>query len=307
MTTTDTQPWHILGAGAIGSLWCNYLLRNEHPVTLICRSPEQLDSFWDNPFLTLVVEGQRFKYQPASEIFSSNATINKLLITTKSYDTETAIQSIAHRIHRDTVIVILQNGMGGQQKVADLFPNSPLYAGTTTEGAYRTGPQQVVHAGRGETWLGPFNKAADSLGRQPLSALLALELSSNFDTAIHTRLWQKLAINCAINGLTAIHDCRNGELLNSPYREQMEQLCEEFEQVTQRLNQPLFEHSLFQAAQQVADATGDNLSSMLQDVRHKRHTEINFINGYICQQARQLGVAIPSHQHLVDQINSLSS
>ncbi|MEH6624883.1 MAG: 2-dehydropantoate 2-reductase [Motiliproteus sp.] len=307
MTSSNSKPWHILGAGAIGSLWCNYLLRNNQSATLLCRSPEQLDGFWDNPFLTLVVASQRFKYQPATEMFSSNQPISRLLITTKSYDTEAAIQSIAHRIQRDTIIVIMQNGMGGQQKVADLFPNSPVYAGTTTEGAYRTGSQQVVHAGRGETWLGPFNKAADDLGSQPLEALLNLELTSCFDQSIHTRLWQKLAINCAINGLTAIHDCRNGELLNSPYLEQMQQLCEEFEQVTEQLNQPLFEHSLFQAAKTVAQATGDNFSSMLQDVRHKRRTEIDYINGFICQQAQQRGVSIPSHQQLVDQVKALNS
>ncbi|MCW9051026.1 MAG: 2-dehydropantoate 2-reductase [Motiliproteus sp.] len=307
MTSSDSQSWHILGAGAVGSLWANYLLRNKQPVCILCRSPEQLDAFWDNPFLTLVVDGQRYKSQPKTELFSSNQPIHKLLVTTKSYDTLEAIQSVAHRIDRSTQIVVLQNGMGNQQSVAELFPNSAVYAGTTTEGAYRTGPHQVVHAGRGKTWFGPFNKAANDQGGEPLQALLDLDLVSDYEDSIHTRLWQKLAINCAINGLTAIHDCRNGKLLESPYLEEMIQLCDEVELVAAKLNQPLFPHPLIDAAKGVAKATGENLSSMLQDVRHQRQTEISSINGFLCRQAEQLSIPVPHNQQLTERVLKLSA
>ncbi len=308
MTQPQATPWHILGPGAIGSLWASYLLRAGHAVTLLCHTPEQLDGFWDNPSLTLVADDQRYKYQPETESINHSGPIAKLLITTKSYATEAAVRGIAHRIGPQTVILVLQNGMGPQQRLAEQFSQAPVYAGTTTEGAYRTGPQQVVHAGHGETWLGPLNTTAAALDATPLAELLALELPSRYDRDISTRLWQKLAINCAINGLTAIHDCRNGALTAVPaYRQQMQTLCEEFSRVAEALQQPLFEDSLFDAAQAVAEATADNISSLLQDVRHNRDTEIDFLNGFLCTKAAELGIKVPAHQQLRQQVLQLSS
>ena len=34
------------------------------------------------------------------------------------------------------------------------------------------------------------------------------------DDHIAMRLWQKFAVNCAVNALTVVHDCANGELLH---------------------------------------------------------------------------------------------
>ncbi len=306
MTESANTPWHILGAGAIGSLWASYLLRREHPVTLLCRTPEQLDSWWDNPFLTLVKDGQRFKYQPATESTRLKTPISKLLITTKSYDTEAAVETVAPRITSETRILILQNGMGAQQTVAERFPDAAVYAAVTTEGAYRTGPQQVVHAGTGLSWLGPMNDNARQAGAAPLQALLNLELKSRYEEDIATRLWQKLAINSAINGLTALHDCENGQLLeNADYYAEMTRLCEEAEQVAAALQQPLFDHPLIEAAAGVARATAGNLSSMLQDVRHQRPTEIDFINGYICRMADKLTIEVPENQRVLTAIEAL--
>ncbi|OMH30347.1 ketopantoate reductase family protein [Motiliproteus sp. MSK22-1] len=310
--SVEKTSWHILGAGAIGTLWANYLMRNEVPVTLLCRTAEQLDSFWDNPFLTLISESRRHKYQPDTEHIEVETPISHLLVTTKSYDCGDAIDSVSHRIDQNTVVVILQNGMGPQQETAKRFPNTAIYAGTTTEGAYRTGPQQVVHAGKGYSWFGPINEKAQQLGQAPVSALLNLELDSHFDPAIEIRLWQKLAINCAINGLTAVHDCNNGELATNPrLHQQMIKLCDEFEIVARQLtlpfNQPLFDKPIIEAATAVAQATSSNFSSMLQDIRHQRKTEIDFINGFICKKAAELNIEVPHNQRLLKQVHELNT
>ena len=312
-TSANKARWHILGAGAIGTLWANYLMRKEIPVTLLCRTAEQMDSFWDNPFLTLISESRRHKYQPDTEHIELSPPISHLLVTTKSYDCEDAIDSISHRIDTNTVVVVLQNGMGPQQETAKRFPNTAIYAGTTTEGAYRTGPQQVVHAGKGLSWFGPINEKARKLGQDPISGLLDLELDSQFDPTIDIRLWQKLAINCAINGLTAVNDCTNGELATNPLlHQQMAELCKEIETVAQQLilpvfDQPLFDKPIIDAATAVAQATGSNFSSMLQDVRHQRKTEIDSINGFICEKAAELNIKVPHNLKILKQVHELNS
>jgi 2-dehydropantoate 2-reductase len=43
-----------------------------------------------------------------------------------------------------------------------------------------------------------------------LEDLHAAGIPHEWSTDILTRLWRKLALNCAINPLTVLHDCRNG-------------------------------------------------------------------------------------------------
>lgn len=304
---SETSPWHILGCGAIGSLWANYLMKANIPAVVLCRTPEVLDGYWDNPFLTLIEGGTRHKYQPITEMISHPKPIKQLLVTTKSYDTVDALNSIAHRITPETRIVLLQNGMGVQRRISDLFPNNPVYCGTTTEGAYRTGPQQVIHAGIGETWFGPYNSAAEQAGKSAIKSLFNIELTSYYEDDISNRLWKKLAINCAINGLTAIYDCHNGELLkNNKYRQELKTLCDEFEQFAHKLGQPLFSEPLFNAVSAVATSTAENISSTLQDIRKQRRTEIDYLNGFICRKAKENGLELPNHQRVLMQVKELS-
>ncbi|MBB1438098.1 2-dehydropantoate 2-reductase, partial [Shewanella sp. SG41-4] len=56
----------------------------------------------------------------------------------------------------------------------------------------------------------------------------------------------------------------------------------------------------------VIELTSANFSSMYQDVAHNRPTEINEINGYICQQAKIHHLNVPNNQYLVDKVLQLS-
>ncbi len=304
MMTHPPQRWHILGAGAIGSLWACHLSLAGHPARLILRTPAALQSFGGS--IQFKATTGEHHIRMAAELADQDAPIYQLLLTTKSYATEAAIASVRHRLSPSSVILLLQNGLGQQQQLADQLPEIAVYAGTTTEGAYRSGPQQLVHAGRGESWVGPINPRAYARGCEGLDSLLQLPLTTGYDLRIRDRLWQKLAINAAINGLTAIHNCQNGQLArNSHYRQQMQQLCTEVEQLAAALQQPLFARPLLEVALEVASATANNYSSMQQDIQHRRHTEIDFINGYICCQAQRLGIDTPYNEALVRTITGM--
>ncbi|WP_210396582.1 2-dehydropantoate 2-reductase [Motiliproteus sediminis] len=299
MSQPSTPFWHLLGAGSIGTLFAAGLNRRQCPPRLILRTADQPVST-----LTLCHGDQRYRFNAAAETAATDTPIRRLLVTTKAYQSVSALDSIAHRLTPDAVIVVLHNGYGPQQQIAHRWPQLRIYAGTTTEGAYRHNAREVVHAGLGETWLGPINHAAKLAGSAPLAPLLELELGVSYDSEIDTRLWQKLALNAAINGLTVIHDCQNGELARQPeMRAQMAALCAETEAIAQALGQPLFDQPLFTRALVVAEATGSNYSSMLQDVRHGRRTELDSINGTLCQLAEQTQIEAPTHHWLVTEVN----
>ncbi|MGB0466300.1 MAG: ketopantoate reductase family protein, partial [Pontibacterium sp.] len=219
----------------------------------------------------------------------------------KAYDTAGALDNVKAALHPRAGVVILQNGMGAQQQAAEQITPVPVWAGSTTDGAWLKAPFHVVFAGQGETRLGLLG--SDSNPALPPGLSPSAELTLLADHNIELSLWQKLAINCAINPLTAWYDCPNGELAEHRHKhEHMARLCEEIEQLALAKGLLLFPEGVFKRAKQVALATRTNLSSMLQDVRHGRPTELNYITGYLLGEAHKLNMTLPANQQLFTHI-----
>lgn len=87
-----------------------------------------------------------------------------------------------------------------------------------------------------------------------------------------------------INPLTAIWNCPNGELRHHP--QEIMQICEEVAAVIEREGHHTSAEDLRDYVMQVIDATAENISSMLQDIRALRHTEIDYINGFLTPRPR---------------------
>lgn len=294
--------WHILGAGSIGCLWAAHLAKAGHRVTLILRNPERLDTFKKNGAVVLESDGKQHLFPVNACLPANCGPISHLLITTKAYDTLPALKPIAHQLTHDACVVVMQNGMGAQQETATRLAPINVWAASTTDGAWLKEPFHVVFAGKGETKVGPLLQTVPSLPTIP-TELAPSDLTLVADEQIELSLWRKLAINCAINPLTAYYDCRNGELAEDPSKFQhMSRVCAEIDQLCQQLKLQLFDGPAVQQAEAVARATGANFSSMLQDVRHKRKTELDYITGYLLQQAKQVGLALPENQTLYEHL-----
>lgn len=280
------SPWHILGAGSLGSLWATRLSRAARPVRLILRNRQRLADYRAAGGLTLIEAEQSSLHPIIAELPDTDTPIQRLLVACKAYDAEAAVAEVAPRLHAGAQILLLQNGLGSQQAVAARWPACRSVFISSTEGAYRPRDFAVVHAGHGHNWLG------DPLEQPPppwLNELAAAGIPCQWTGNIEARLWRKLALNCAINPLTVLHDCRNGELLAQ--REQLRRLCDELGQLLIACNQGEAAHGLEDEVLRVIEATAGNYSSMHQDVRNGRRTEISFLLGHACRTARQHGVA----------------
>lgn len=294
--------WHVLGAGAIGGLFATRLAEAGIGVTLLLRNEQRLAAF-ANAGQVLTRESERGVEQFAVEAEGDTATgpIDHLLVATKAHACETALKNVLPRLHPKTEILLLQNGCGPQQALAERLPNYPVWAGVTTSGVRRLSPFLLRPAGAGETRIGPLTACAQGLPagwdrlRHPVHAV----------ADIHQALWQKLAINAAINPLTALAGCSNGDLLQPEHQQRLSALCLEIEQIAQAACQPLFERPLLEQVRRVAEETAANRSSMLEDISAGRRTEIDQITGYLCRTAHRLGVAAPLNQQLLDAIHAL--
>ncbi|SNC75326.1 ketopantoate reductase [Marinobacter sp. es.048] len=293
----------ILGAGSLGGLWGAMLPAGR--AAFIARPGEPTDtdlSYRFRPF-----EGPESAVR--IPLLRASDRPELILVTTKAGDTLDALAGVIDQFRVDIPIVLFQNGLGSQQAVAARWPERPILAASTTEGANRPEPGLLVHAGTGDTWVGPLTEPAKISVDSAVARLEDSGLTIHPEPAILQRLWQKLVINAGINPYTAILDCPNGEILSAPlYQSTIDELCQELSELMNAAVQiRQTPDSLRQRIEQVAKNTAGNTSSMRADVLRKRQTEIDFINGYLAKLGKELGIGTPVNQMLTEQVQQLSS
>ena len=297
------QTIHILGAGALGSLWAAKLSKNNR-VKLILRSATQKT----HHFQLKEQEQSTEVSLPCESATSTNDLIDTLLVFTKSYDAVLAVSQLKNRLTPSSNIILFQNGMGSQQAIIKALPRQSIYAASTTEGANRSAKDTVIYAGKGETWLGRISKKEPehTTKTEQLATLLSSSTLDVFSTEdIWQRLWVKLAINCAINPFTALLNCKNGELReHTLFISNIEPLCQELSSAIQLNKIELSAEDIHIKVEDVLEKTANNISSMLQDVRAGKQTEIDFINGYIQTIANEHSLSLPVNAELLKQIKT---
>ncbi|WP_438299598.1 putative 2-dehydropantoate 2-reductase [Pseudomonas sp. NMS19W] len=294
-----STPWHILGAGSLGTLWATRLARAGLPVRLILRDIDRLHDYATAGGLTLVEQGVASSYAIPGETPDSPEPIRRLLVACKAYDAESAVAGVAHRLAPDAELILLQNGLGSQEAVAAQVPQARCISASSTEGAFRDGDWRVVFAGHGYTWLGD---AGHPVAPFWLDDLEAAKIPHEWSADILTRLWRKLALNCAINPLTVLHDCRNGGLQD--HHCEVATLCAELTELLERCGQPAAADNLQQEVERVISATAANFSSMYQDVASKRRTEISYLLGHACKAAQRHQLNLPHLQQLQQRLTA---
>jgi len=282
----------VLGCGAIGQLWLEGLFRQGHNLQGWLRVPQ--------PFCQVDVvstQGEETHYQLPANNSAQLANSDLLLVTLKAWQVSGAIRTLLPQLKPDCAILLLHNGMGTREELPAL--TQPLLQGITTHAAYRADNGNIIHVYDGTTRIGPLTANA-----QPISQLAEVLHNALPEVAWHNNIaapcWIKLAANCVINPLTAVYECLNGEI--EQYRDEIESLCREVSIVMDREGYHTSYDSLLYYVGQTIRSSAGNTSSMLQDIRAQRHTEIDYINGYLLRRARVHGLNVPENQRLYELI-----
>ena len=285
--------WHILGVGSIGGLFAHRLKAGGADVRLLSR-----DATESHRQLTLATKPDSAAHLFECESVEDIAEIEHLLITTKSWGAHDAVKRIQHRLTKRTVVVAMMNGMQHVDDLKPLIPETQLFLASTTAGCHRSGDTWVP-AGTGRTIIGTDSKrpAPPWLGCWQVGVP---NLSWRADMT--ERLVEKVAINCCINPLTAIHRVKNGELLSEIHKDQVTTVISEVSSVLDDLGYPALSIELGQRVHEVMTDTAENRSSMLNDVMAGRRTEANAIVGWLLRQTKR---ELPALTELATQLRAL--
>jgi 2-dehydropantoate 2-reductase len=312
----------IIGAGAIGSVVGGLLTEAGNDVTLVDQWPEHVEQMRRHGLRLSGTCGEHLVPVKAIHIHELQAVgepFAAVFIAVKSYDTEWATAlGVSHLARPDGIVVDFQNGMN-DEPVAAVAGRERTLGCVITIGA---GLYEAGHAMRTDSGAIGF-KIGELDGKEtPRAQALARVMCAVAPAVVTTNLfgerWSKLAVNCMANPLAGLSGLGSAEVRIEPTSRRIAiHIAAEAIQVGRASGHEV-EPIWGVAVQRFVDAAaGRGLAelehdmaagakflsggrpSLLQDVMRGRRTEVEYLNGYVCDQGRRLGVATPVNDAVV--------
>jgi 2-dehydropantoate 2-reductase len=297
----------VIGPGALGCLFATrlFLAADEQDEILLIDHRSARADILNNQGIIYESTADRLQINiPVSSKPVNVGTLDVLFSCVKSYDLDKSLKFATPLLSPSTLLIFLQNGISHLKYEERQLHGIPVFA-TSSEGATRLAPGHIRHAGSGHTSLGflsPQDKPVNKRLEKVASILQKGAISCTISNDIRSRIWAKLFVNVGINALTAISNRTNGQLLTSPTtRAKLKELVQEAEQVAIASGITIEEDPVA-ATVTVCERTAQNISSMLQDVRNHRPTEIDAINGAISRLGKEHYIATPFNDEIISQV-----
>jgi 2-dehydropantoate 2-reductase len=324
-----------VGAGAVGSYIGAFLSRAGHDVTLVDPWAEQVDTI-NSRGLSVSGPHEPFQARPkalrADEATRLGRDFDIAFIAMKAYDTEWATRFALPHLKLDGFVVSSQNcwndpviaALAGVDRSVGLIMSKIAVAlwkpGEVERGAEKgTGSgHDVFRAGEHD---GKITTRVTELARM-LSVIDGARPTDN----LWGERWSKLCLNCMGNPVQAMTGLGSLEITSNPRgREITIRLGQESAQVGMKLGYRIPNFGGATAATW-ADAghhetckdldalltpkggTGRNWrASMAQDVIKGRRTEIDYMNGYVVDRGREVGIETPVSAAVVQLVREIDA
>jgi 2-dehydropantoate 2-reductase len=289
----------VFGAGAIGCLYAAILSRLGCQVSIIGRkrivSQAKCEGIRVKGEVSFKAEVWDAAENPSDLKKQKNFDI--IFLTVKAYDVAEASRQIAKTIKpNNTCVICLQNGLEVEREASEnLKEGFQVFRGVSFCGAYMEA-ETVNCTGIGETVIG-CRSHVESLVRA-VGMLSEAGFPARFENSVEEVVWEKTLVNAGINPLGALTGLKNGELLEvEGLKEVIAETVREGLNVAHRIGVRLRKDPVAETFKTIRD-TAENYNSMLQDIRRRKKTEIDYINGAIVKLGERTRVPTPLNKLL---------
>jgi 2-dehydropantoate 2-reductase len=242
-----------------------------------------------------------------------------ILLTVKAYDTTAAAQHLAPHLPPDVPLLIVQNGVGGDELVSEVLEQTEIISGVLTMSVSALAPGHIrLETSRGGLSLAPTSKGQNVQPWADLFAAAGMRMATFHD---HRALkWSKLLLNIQANAIPAILDMSPADVFAHPALFALERrVFLEAWRVMRALHlrpvrfpgypvpllvwamrtlpAPLLRAVL---GRMVASGRGDKPPSLHMDLASGRpHSEVLYLNGAVVTHGQRLGLSVPANRVLL--------
>lgn len=296
----------VVGAGAIGSLFIGHL-GTLVDVSVLTRRESHARDLNKNG-LTVSGKSQLVTKVRASTNPAELGDVDLIILATKATAVEASAATLKGHFP-NAKLLLVQNGLGCEETVRQ-FGDWPLISGVTFMSGVRHSDTHVEYELDTATWIGPWAEHGAPFDFvKDVEALInrsGLKAEAYEDLLPHQ--WSKLIFNSAVNSIGAVTDLPH--IKSFAQRDELSDLghlvfdmMAEGKRIAEargviiagdpwKMNVQAVSHG------QSGDDEYGHVTSMLDDVRNRRATEVDWITGSIVREAHKAGIPAPYHETL---------
>jgi len=298
---------YVIGTGGVGGYFGGLLARAGGDVTFLARG-DHYKAIAQNGLQIKNVVGD-FTINPA-KVISSTKEIEApdlVLISVKTYDTEEISKQLNEVVNKDTVVMSLQNGIDNDEQIKKHLANAIVVPGCVYVIAERTAPGIISQtAGPRKMVFGSKDKSLENKLRAIEKFMRESQIDVTYAKDIDKGLWTKFLFIVPFAGMTSVCRSSIGTIVNDADSFNIFKRClSEVLQIAKKLGIDVGDEEHAKIMQRCEDYKYKDQgakSSMLVDIENGRRTEIETLNGKVCQLARQLGIDVPVNEVIYSSI-----
>lgn len=209
----------VIGTGAIGGYYGGSLAHSGQEVHFLFHSDYdyvkehglKVDSTNGNFHLSDVPAYSNTKDMPACDV---------VLVALKSTNNNLLEELLPPLLHQDTVVILIQNGLGLEADLQETFPELQIAGGLAFICSSKIGNGHIGHFDYGKLNLGSYSCRDPKVLEQVCSDFKGAGIESNI-LELELARWMKLVWNIPYNGMTVVLNTETDILTNHPSTAQL--------------------------------------------------------------------------------------
>ena len=295
----------MVGAGSVGGFFGAHLAKANPNVSFLLR-PKTLAAVKQNGLTIRSAQGSFTVHPPASADPRELAKPDLIILSVKAYDLDEVLTQIEPVMTDRTVIVTLQNGVDTEDRIVARFQRDCVVGGIAFIYSKIVEPGVIDHYKRGAVSIGEMmgHHSARLLAIADLFKQAGIPCQLTDD--VRRSKWEKMCWNCVFNPLTVLIDDKVAKALDHPEMLRViHQIVGEVVAVAATVKVPLADDMADKVVRWTQEIR-DIHTSMYDDWKAGRQTEIDFLNGYVAKLGRQFGIPTPLNDMLTAVIKTIT-
>ncbi len=210
-------------------------------------------------------------------------------------------------LHSETLVLLIQNGIGPEQELQQWFPNLYIAAGLAFICSAKTEPGRVNHQCYGNINIGNYSCKNTEI----IDCLMSDFMQSGINAALveyHEARWKKAVWNMPFNGMTVVMNAQTDKLLAQPdtlslIRRQMLEVIGAAQALGVKNIDATFADKMIENTIKMVPYS----PSMKLDYEYHRPMEIDFLYTNAIKAAHSVGYTMPCLEMLEAQLRFIDS
>ncbi len=289
----------IIGSGGVGGYFGGKLAKAGNEVTFFARG-EHLNALQTHGLTVKSILGD-FKIETvnATDSIKTMGQADLIIMGVKAWQVKEMAQQLPEIVHKNTVILPLQNGVMAAEEIMDTIGPKNVIGGLCRIFSKIASPGVISHFGVDPVIVfGELDGTLSARTTQLKTWLETAGIHSILSENINAELWKKFIIIC-VSALLAVTKCNYGELRELPEtRQMMVDLLTEIYNVAQKMGISLEPTIVEKSVSFIDSLPYESTSSLTRDVWEGKPSEIDYQNGTVVKLGEKYGIATPVNKFI---------